>query len=224
MSGLRIITMTHWGLDGAVHTGRLFGLRIVRFDVARRVRVSEGLLPVPEGTAGRCAFSPDGQLLAVGYLGNDEASSGVVLWDVRRNARLQTQPLPVREGFVERMAFSPDGQALAVSYDGSVAARGVSVYIDGHPAKLTVLIDTLYRPFRNAGKQFKEPFRIGAGYGADCRFQGEIDDLRVYDRVLKPEEIAAMAVRSTVAEISAKPAGQRSDVARHGESEALHGR
>ena len=43
--------------------------------------------------------------------------------------------------------------------------KGVHVYIDGKPAKVKVLHDTLYRPFRNAGKPFKEPLRIGAGAG-----------------------------------------------------------
>ena len=38
-------------------------------------------------------------------------------------------------------------------------AEGVQVYVDGKPAKTKVLLDTLYRPFRNAGRRFTEPLR-----------------------------------------------------------------
>ena len=62
--------------------------------------------------------------------------------------------------------------------------EGVHVYIDGKPAKMQVLLDTLYRPFRNAGKAFTEPFRIGAGGGPERRFRGLIDDVHIYGRVL----------------------------------------
>ena len=104
---------------------------------------------------------------------------------------------------------------VAVSYNGSVAASGVQIYIDGVPAKLTVQLDTLYRPFRNAGRQFREPFRIGGGWGAQRRFKGVIDDVRVYDRALPSDEIAALSLNETVAQISVKPASQRSQAERN---------
>ena len=59
--------------------------------------------------------------------------------------------------------------------------------IDGKPAPVKVLLDTLYRPFGNAGKAFREPFRIGAGWGPERRFHGLIDDVRIYNRVLNAE-------------------------------------
>ena len=40
---------------------------------------------------------------------------------------------------------------VTVTYSGSRMAEGIHVYVDGQPAKRSVLLDTLYRPFRNAG-------------------------------------------------------------------------
>ncbi|MEZ5399684.1 MAG: DUF1553 domain-containing protein [Bryobacteraceae bacterium] len=82
---------------------------------------------------------------------------------------------------------------VAVTYDGTVGASGVRVYIDGKLAPVKVLMDTLYRPFRNAGSKFTEPFRVGAGGGEANRFRGEIRDVLVYSRVLSQSEIAAIA-------------------------------
>ncbi len=72
-------------------------------------------------------------------------------------------------------------------------------------AKTQVLLDTLYRPFRNAGKRVQEPFRIGAGWGPERRFRGQIDEVRVYSRVLNEDEIAALALGESIDEIARKP-------------------
>ena len=56
-----------------------------------------------------------------------------------------------------------------------------------------MLLDTLYRPFRNAGAIYKEPFRVGAGWGKQNYFHGLIDDARTYNRVVSADEVAAMA-------------------------------
>jgi len=104
---------------------------------------------------------------------------------------------------------------VAMTYDGTVSAAGVKVYIDGKPAEVKVLMDTLYRPFRNAGKQFKEPFRIGAGWGKERRFRGHIDDVLLYNRVLNTAEVEAMSLESTIAEIAAKPESKRSQAERN---------
>jgi hypothetical protein len=97
---------------------------------------------------------------------------------------------------------------LLVTYTGSRMAEGVTVFIDGKRAKLKVSQDTLYRPFRNAGRAFLEPFRIGGGGGAENRFAGLIDDVRVYGRVLGESEIAALAVGRSVNELAANASRQ----------------
>ena len=97
---------------------------------------------------------------------------------------------------------------LAVTYSGSRMAEGVRVYIDGRPAKVSVQLDTLYRPFRNDGP-FKDPFRIGSGWGPERRFRGLIDDVRAYSRILNREEISALAQGTPLNRIAEKPAAQR---------------
>ena len=100
---------------------------------------------------------------------------------------------------------------VAVTYDGSVSAGGIHVYLEGDPVKMRVLADNLYRPFRNAGKKFAEPFRIGQGWGKDRRFNGKIDDVMIYDRVLGTNEVAAMALHYTVNQLAAKPEAKRTE-------------
>lgn len=99
---------------------------------------------------------------------------------------------------------------LAVTYTGSRMAEGITVFIDGKPAPVKVLLDSLYRPFVNAGKEFREPFRVGAGWGPDHRFRGLIDEVRIYSRVLNADEISTLAVGETLNEIAGKPVAQRS--------------
>lgn len=57
------------------------------------------------------AFSPNGEMLAVGY-GVDGAGA-VALWDVRARRRLPFRPPGSRFSFVQGVAFSPDGKTLA---------------------------------------------------------------------------------------------------------------
>jgi hypothetical protein len=61
-----------------------------------------------------------------------------------------------------------------------------------------VLLDTLYRPFGNAGRRFAEPAR---------KFRGLIDGVHVYARALHPEKIAALALSESVGDIAGKPSG-----------------
>jgi mono/diheme cytochrome c family protein len=99
---------------------------------------------------------------------------------------------------------------ITVTYSGSRMAEGIHVYIDGRRAPTKVLLDMLYRPFHNAGRPFKEPFRIGTGWGPERRFRGQIDDVRVYARELDQDEITALALDEPINEIARKPDGQRS--------------
>src|SRR5207244_12107140 len=95
---------------------------------------------------------------------------------------------------------------------GSRMAAGIQIFIDGRPVPYKALQDNLYRPFRNAGKAFNQPFRIGGGGGLEKRFRGRIDEVRIYARVLDGQEIAALALGAAIAEIAAKPAATRSAI------------
>ena len=94
---------------------------------------------------------------------------------------------------------------VAFTYDGSRLAEGVKVYVDGKAVAMKVGNDTLYRPFRNAGSKFTEPFRVGGGWGVQRRFRGRIEAVRVYGRQLDDREMAALALPDTLDRIAAKP-------------------
>jgi hypothetical protein len=104
---------------------------------------------------------------------------------------------------------------IAVTYDGSVSAAGVRIYVDGRLQQVKVGLDTLYRPFVNAGGVFKQPLRIGAGEAKGKKFEGSISEVRAWGRVLREEELAAIAgvesrpvfARNEVLETDPGPAG-----------------
>ena len=112
----------------------------------------------------------------------------------------------------EQVLESKRWHQVTVTYSGSRMAEGIHVYVDGQPAKVTVLLDTLYRPFRNAGASFRQPFRIGAGWGPERRFRGQIDEVRVYSRVLNQEEISVLAKGDSLNEIARTPEHQRPEI------------
>jgi hypothetical protein len=91
---------------------------------------------------------------------------------------------------------------LAFTYDGLRLAKGVNVYVDGEPAMLTVLLDAINQSFET-----NEPFRIGGGPGD--RFRGQIDDVRVYARVLERDEVSWLAAPRSLLEIMAQTAPER---------------
>jgi len=80
-------------------------------------------------------------------------------------------------------------QHLVVTYDGSSKAAGVRVYVDGAPVEITAAFDTL------SGAIDPHPaMQIGAAEGTD-RFEGQIDDVRLYERVLTPAEVQSLYER-----------------------------
>jgi len=85
---------------------------------------------------------------------------------------------------------------LAVTYDGSRLASGITMYLDGKPARLVVLLDELNQSF-----QTKEPLRIGGGGGARGRFVGLIDEAAIYRKVVAPEDALVLATRESIGEI-----------------------
>ncbi|MCC6291305.1 MAG: DUF1553 domain-containing protein [Bryobacterales bacterium] len=85
---------------------------------------------------------------------------------------------------------------VLLTYSGSRMAEGIHVYVDGSEVEMEAELDSLYRPLGNAGKAFKEPFRIGEGGGPENKFNGVVSDVTVYSRVLSGEEIAALASTS----------------------------
>jgi hypothetical protein len=91
---------------------------------------------------------------------------------------------------------------VAATYDGSREAGGIHVYINGQPARLKVVVDELNQNFRVA-----EPWRIGAGNG--MRFEGLIDEVRIYKRALTASEAAMLALTRRLDELAAMPPAAR---------------
>ncbi len=93
---------------------------------------------------------------------------------------------------------------VLLTYDGSRTADGVSIYIDGESQKLKINLDDLNQSFETS-----EPLRIGAGGGAENRFQGQIHDVRVYKAALTPDEAAVAATDTSILAIAQIPAEKR---------------
>lgn len=77
-------------------------------------------------------------------------------------------------------------QHVVVTYDGSHKQEGVKIYIDGKLSAHQVEADSL-----DATIATKQPFRVGSR-STGANFKGEIDDLRIYDRVIPEAELAAV--------------------------------
>lgn len=93
---------------------------------------------------------------------------------------------------------------VMMTYDGSREARGVHIYVDGKPWRFKILVDELNQSFES-----EAPLRIGSDGGADNRFHGRIDDVRIYQTCLKPAEARLVATSETISEILAIPADRR---------------
>lgn len=93
-------------------------------------------------------------------------------------------------------------QHITVAYDGSRLASGISVYRNGQPLDMQVLLDRINQTFSVA-----EPLRIGGGHSP---YAGLIDELRIYRRDLPPEEAAILSVPESVAQILRLSPEQRS--------------
>lgn len=82
---------------------------------------------------------------------------------------------------------------IGLRYTGSRMAEGVKVWVDGQAVDFQVDLDNLYRPFNNGGKEFPEPFRIGAGAGPERRFKGRFDEVMIWARTLPEADLLLLA-------------------------------
>ena len=97
-------------------------------------------------------------------------------------------------------------QHVVATYDGSKTPTGIQIYVDGRPEELAPLNDLVGN--RQSVRRF--PLRIGASGSDKPRFQGQLDDVRIYGRVLTRPEAAAAAVPESLSEIAALSPDQRS--------------
>jgi hypothetical protein len=104
----------------------------------------------------------------------------------------------------ERALPAESWHHVLMTYDGSRVAAGIKVYVDGRPEKLRVLLDDLNQSF-----QTTQPLRSGGGAGPAGRFHGAIQDLRVWNQAVRPEDAEVIATPEDIDEVLAIPAGQR---------------
>ena len=94
-------------------------------------------------------------------------------------------------------------QHLVVNYDGSGHAAGVTMYLGGKALPVVILKDHLTGSFRTPA-----PLSIG-NKNLGPPFKGQVDDFRVYDRILSADEARILAVeapaRALLADLGGKP-------------------
>ncbi len=102
---------------------------------------------------------------------------------------------------------------LLVTYDGKRLPASFHVYVNGESRELTPQLDGINNPMRT-----REPLRIGAsgpppeesgGTDSAPRFQGLIDDVRIYTQALTPAQATVVATADSLTEIASIPAADR---------------
>ena len=96
---------------------------------------------------------------------------------------------------------------VVLSYDGKRNASGFRIHLNGVLQEPVVLFDYLLNPMGP-----KRDFRIGAGEGPGDRFDGFIDEVRVYGRALSDREARVIGLLDPVSEIAAIAPSDRSRV------------
>ena len=89
------------------------------------------------------------------------------------------------------------------TYDGSSTGEGFKLYIDGKLQEVEITNKNLSETTRTT-----KPLRIGRRTSG-APFKGMIDDVRIYDRELKAEEVAAVAGSDGVRDVLALAANKR---------------
>ena len=142
----------------------------------------------------------DGVIVSRASAGDQgEVGWGLYLEDGKIRLNLSTRILDdgVSAETVDAVALN-EWQHVLVTYDGSKTPGGMRVYVNGRNRELTPLLDLV-------GNRLPQryPLRIGASGSSKPRFEGHIDDVRIYDVVLTSEQAAVVATGDSVSEIAA---------------------
>lgn len=121
--------------------------------------------------------------------------------------------LSISQGYAGRIGVRsvrilPSGQwhHVMVTYDASLSARGIKIYVDGEPIEVEITRNNDSNP----GSHASNPFLIGKSSMASD-FSGAVDELRIYNRVLKPEEIQALSEPLSIREVLKLEPSERSE-------------
>ncbi len=97
-----------------------------------------------------------------------------------------------------REPIAPGPRHVVLTYDGSRLAAGVRLFVDGRQQASRTVKDHSNNDFQIDD----EPLRIGHGPRLEDRFQGQIGDVRIYDRRLTGEEVLLIAAGESVTAIA----------------------
>jgi hypothetical protein len=103
----------------------------------------------------------------------------------------------------ERLTLG-DWYHVTMSYDGSGKAAGLRLYLNGKPLTPEIVSDTLAGPTRSDA-----PLRVGSA-PLGPPFRGQLDDLRLYNRILAPAEIEQLALHYRARAVLSGVTGKRS--------------
>jgi hypothetical protein len=99
--------------------------------------------------------------------------------------------------------YNSEWKHLAIVYDGSGRASGLKVYLNGRPAEVETIQDNLKGEIKNGAE-----LQIGSK-ATGRAYSGGLDDLRLYRRMLKSEEIEDLAIRYPIFTILSGVSGKR---------------
>ena len=142
-------------------------------------------------------------------LAGDQGEQGWGLYLVEGRIQVNLSQRYMDDGLrVETRDVLPldEWQHVLVTYDGKKMPAGFRVYVNGQSQEFTTQADGINNPMRT-----REPLRIGAsgsapeGSGASDsrpRFEGRIDDVRIYTTALTPAQAAVVATGESLSEIA----------------------
>jgi mono/diheme cytochrome c family protein len=134
----------------------------------------------------------------------DIALVGIQRWAAKLSITLESEAsrkLQIRTR--ERLRFG-DWYHVALVYDGTGKASGVHLYVNGKLSATDVVANTFAGPIQNDA-----PLRVGSKT-LGTPFIGQIDDVRLYARTLKTDEIEQLAIHDAARVIVSGVHGKRS--------------
>jgi hypothetical protein len=141
---------------------------------------------------------------------DDIALVGIQKWAARLTVRLASD-LPddaIEIRTRERLTLG-DWYHVALTYDGSGKAAGLALYLNGARLNVEVVRDTL-----SGTVATDAPLRVGSK-DLGKSFVGQIDDLRLYSRVLTPQQVEDLAIhhpmRVILSGVIGKPSKEEAD-------------
>jgi mono/diheme cytochrome c family protein len=133
-----------------------------------------------------------------------------------RPAEDSTPLVALRVATAEPLPLDGHWRHIFFTYDGSGSAAGVKIYVDGKPVATTVISDTLAKETIRTSA----PMQLGwRSPDADPAREARFQDIRVYARPLKADEVQRLPFEDFVAEVAAKPADKWTEDEAHATSE-----